>query len=223
MADLVQAAVILNASAGNGCNAEFADSLAARFQSRGLGVRVTLAATGEELIEAARRAVAEGVKTIVAGGGDGTLNAVASALQGSDVAFGILPLGTLNHFAKDLGIPLVLDEAIAVISEGHCIRVDVGEVNGRIFLNNSSLGLYPDTVKSRERQQRQLGRSKWVAFFWAAVAALRRYPFLDLKMDVDEQAYQRRTRFVFIGNNSYRMQGFNLRERELLDEGMRSL
>lgn len=223
MADLVQAAVILNASAGNGCNAEFADSLAARFQSRGLGVRVTLAATGEELIEAARRAVAEGVKTIVAGGGDGTLNAVASALPGSDVAFGILPLGTLNHFAKDLGIPLVLDEAIAVIAEGHCIRVDVGEVNGRIFLNNSSLGLYPDTVKSRERQQRVLGRGKWLAFFWAAVAALRRYPFLDLTIYVDHEPHQRRTPFVFIGNNEYRLEGLDIGARERLDGGKLSL
>ena len=223
MADLVQAAVILNASSGDGCNAEFADSLAARFQSRGLGVRVTLAASGEELIDAARRAVSEGVKTIVAGGGDGTLNAVASALLGSDVAFGILPLGTLNHFAKDLGIPLDLDEAVSIIAQGHCIRVDTGEINGRIFLNNSSLGLYPDTVRSRERQQRQLGRGKWLAFFWASVAALRRYPFLDLTIYADQQAHQRRTPFVFIGNNRYVMEGFNIGARERLDEGTLSL
>ena len=148
---------------------------------------------------------------------------MASTLLGTDVAFGILPLGTLNHFAKDLGIPLDLDEAIAVIAQGHSISVDTGEINGRIFLNNSSLGLYPDTVRSRERQQRQLGRGKWVAFFWAAVAALRRYPFLDLTIDVDEQAYQRRTPFVFIGNNSYLMEGFNIGARERLDEGTLSL
>ncbi len=219
----VQAVVILNASSGGGCNAEFADSLAAKFQSRGLGVRVTLATSGEELIEAARRAVREGVKVIVAGGGDGTLNAVASTLSGTDVTFGILPLGTLNHFAKDLGIPLDLDEAIAVIVQGHSMRVDTGEINGRIFLNNSSLGLYPDTVRSRERQQRQLGRSKWVAFFWAAVAALRRYPFLDLTIYMDQQAHQRRTPFVFIGNNRYVMEGFNIGARERLDEGTLSL
>ena len=223
MAELVQAAVILNASAGGGCNKEFAETLAAKFQSQGMGIRVTLAATGEELIEAARRAVAQGVKIIVAGGGDGTLNAVASALLGSDAIFGILPLGTLNHFAKDLGIPLDLDDAIATIAQGHSIRVDTGEINGRIFLNNSSLGLYPDTVKSREHQQRQLGRSKWVAFFWAAIGALRRYPFLDLTIDVNEQAYQRRTPFVFIGNNRYLMEGFNIGARERLDEGTLSL
>ena len=223
MADPVQAAVILNASSGGGCNAEFSDSLAAKFQSRGLGVRVTLATSGQELIEAARRAVREGVKVIVAGGGDGTLNAVASTLSGTDVTFGILPMGTLNHFAKDLGIPLDLDEAIAVIAQGHSIRVDTGEINGRMFLNNSSLGLYPDTVRSRERQQRQLGRGKWLAFFWAAVAALRRYPFLDLTIDVDEQAHQRRTPFVFIGNNRYVMEGFNIGARERLDEGTLSL
>ena len=174
-------------------------------------------------MEAARRAVAEGVKTIVAGGGDGTLNAVASTLTGTDVAFGILPRGTLNHFAKDLDIPLALDEAIAVIAEGHCMRVDVGEVNGRIFLNNSSLGLYPDTVRSRERQQRVLGRGKWLAFFWAAVGALRRYPFLDLTIYVDKEPHQRRTPFVFIGNNEYRLEGLNIGARERLDCGKLSL
>ena len=163
------------------------------------------------------------MKTIVAGGGDGTLNAVASALTGTDVAFGILPLGTLNHFAKDLGIPLDLDEAIAIIAQGHSIRVDTGEINGRIFLNNSSLGLYPETVRRRERQQRQLGRGKWLAFFWAAVAALRRYPFLDLTIYVDQQAHQRRTPFVFIGNNRYLMEGFNIGVRERLDGGTLSL
>ena len=82
----------------------------------------------------------------------------------------MLPLGTLNHFAKDLGIPLELDAG------GRRDRrrprrgaVDVGEVNGRIFINNSSLGLYPDIVRDRERQQKRLGRGKWPALVWATL------------------------------------------------------
>lgn len=218
-----QAVVILNGSAGGGCNAEFASNLAAKFQNLGLNVQVTLAANGDELVQTAERAVSEGCKTVVAGGGDGTLNAVASALVGCDVALGILPLGTLNHFAKDLHIPLALEDAIRTVTVGHTVQVDAGEINGRLFLNNSSLGLYPDTVRERDRQQKRLGRGKWLAFFWAAVTALRRYPFLDLTISLGSEVYQRQTPFIFIGNNEYSMEGFTIGERERLDAGNLSL
>ncbi len=223
MAASTEVVVILNASAGGGCNAEFAHQLAGKFQAHGLHVAVTLAANGEALIETARRAVREGVKIVVAGGGDGTLNAVASALAGTDTAFGVLPLGTLNHFAKDLNIPLDLDNAIRTIAEGHSQQVDTGEINGRLFLNNSSLGLYPDTVRERERQQKRLGRGKWLAFFWAALTALRRYPFLDITISLGQQDYRRRTPFIFIGNNDYSMEGFSIGMRKQLDAGQLSL
>lgn len=214
---------MLNASAGRGCNAEFATKLVELFQAQGLTVNVTLSASALDLIETARRAITEGMTTVVVGGGDGTLSAVASALAGTDTAFGVLPLGTLNHFAKDLHIPLDLKRAIRTIAEGHTTWVDTGEINGRLFLNNSSLGLYPDTVRERERQQKRLGRGKWLAFFWAAVTALRRYPFLDLTIALDEQEFRRRTPFIFIGNNNYWMEGFNIGERKRLDAAQLSL
>jgi len=84
-----------------------------------------------------------------------------------DKTIGVLPLGTLNHFARDLKIPTDLELAAQTIVEGYAINVDVGEVNRRIFLNNSSLGLYPTIVREREKQQR-LGAGKWPAFVWAA-------------------------------------------------------
>ncbi len=175
------------------------------------------------MIETARKAVADGVAIVVAGGGDGTINAVASVLAGSGVAFGVLPLGTLNHFAKDLGIPLTLDEAVGNVAKGQRIQVDVGEVNDRIFLNNSSLGLYPDIVRDREKQQHRLGRGKWLAATWATIAALRRYPFLSVRLTVDGGQHARRTPFVFIGNNEYIMQGLAIGARERLDRGKLSL
>jgi len=129
----------------------------------------------------------------------------------------------LNHFAKDLGIPLLLDEAIRNVAQGRRVQVDVGEVNGTIFLNNSSLGLYPDIVRDREKQQRRLGRGKWLAALWATVGALRRYPFLSVRVKIGEDEHARRTPFVFIGNNTYTMQGFSIGERERLDGGKLSL
>lgn len=160
---------------------------------------------------------------MVAGGGDGTINAVASVLAGSGVALGVLPLGTLNHFAKDLDIPLDLEQAVATIARGTTTPVDVGDVNGRIFLNNSSLGLYPHIVRDRDQQQRRLGRGKWTAFGWAVVAALRRFPFLGVRLRVNGDEHARRTPFVFIGNNDYRMQGFHIGARARLDGGALSI
>jgi diacylglycerol kinase family enzyme len=215
--------VIVNAGAGLGYCGEFSQRLLAGFAAHGYLADITLAQSGEQMIAAAKAALASGARLVVAGGGDGTINAVASVLAGTDTAYGVLPLGTLNHFAKDLNIPLDLDQAIATIATGGHVRVDVGEVNGRIFLNNSSLGLYPDIVRDREKQQSRLGRGKWLAFTWAALAALRRYPFLNVRLSVNGEEHARRTPFVFIGNNEYRMQGFNIGARERIDSGMLSL
>jgi diacylglycerol kinase family enzyme len=216
--------VIINGSAGSGHDEAMGSSLRARFGAHHIDARVTLATSGAAMTAAARDALAAGMPIVVAGGGDGTINAVASVMVGTGVAFGVLPLGTLNHFAKDLGIPLVLDEAVANVANGVRIAVDVGEVNGQIFLNNSSLGLYPDIVRDREKQQARLGRGKWLAALWATIGALRRYPFLSVRLRLDDaHEHARRTPFVFIGNNEYTMQGFSIGERARLDAGKLSL
>lgn len=195
-----------------------------KFLAHGLVARVTLAEGGDEMTAAAQVAVAHGLSIVVAGGGDGTINAVAAVIAGTRTGFGVLPLGTLNHFAKDCGIPLKLDDAIATIANGVRRWVDVGEVNDKVFLNNSSLGLYPDIVRDREHQQDNLGRGKWLAACWATLGALRRFPFLSVRMTLDDGTEQdRSTPFVFIGNNQYRMQGFNIGARDRLDGGRLSL
>lgn len=215
--------VIVNGGAGKGHDEAAADNLRAKLRDAGLDAELVLADGGERMIATARRALEEGARLVAAGGGDGTINAVASVMVDSGVPFGVLPLGTLNHFAKDLGIPLDLDAAVHNLATGRPAQVDVGEVNGRIFLNNSSLGLYPDIVRDRERQQRRLGRGKWPAAAWAALAALRRYPFLSMRLGVNGETLARRTPFVFIGNNAYTMEGLSIGERARLDEGVLSL
>ena len=215
--------VIVNGGAGHGHDDKAADELRAKLGAAGLDAELVLAKDGEEMIATARRALEQGAKMVAAGGGDGTINAVASVMVDSGVRFGVLPLGTLNHFAKDLGIPLTLDEAVRNLAQGVPRQVDVGEVNGRIFLNNSSLGLYPDIVRDREKQQRRLGRGKWLAALWATLAALRRYPFLSMRLTVRGETLARRTPFVFIGNNRYTMQGLAIGERDRLDDGLLSL
>jgi YegS/Rv2252/BmrU family lipid kinase len=223
------AVVILNAMAG-ACAAggerfdgAWLTQLREGFERGGLAVRVVTVKDGDEIAAAAGAALAAGVRRIVAGGGDGTVNAVAAQLIGADATLGVLPLGTLNHFARDLAIPLVLEQAIQVIVDGHAVSVDAAQVNDRVFINNSGLGLYPDIVRERERQQSRLGRGKWPAFCWAALSALRRYPFLNVRLLVDGKLHARDTPFVFIGNNAYLMKGLNIGKRARLDQGCLSL
>ncbi len=216
-------AVLLNPGSGFGNQEETRGRLAELFAAAGQTPRIELAGDGAEIPELARRAVAAGADPIVAGGGDGTLNAVAAVVVEAGRTLGVLPLGTFNHFAKDLGIPLDLEEAVRVCLAGHAVQVDVGEVNGRLFLNNSGLGLYPDIVHRRERQESELGRGKWPAYVWATWEMLRRYPFLDVRLEADGQRLLRRTPFVFIGNNEYDMELFTLGSRSRLDAGVLSL
>jgi diacylglycerol kinase family enzyme len=172
-----------------------------------------------DIAAVAREAAQSTARVVVAAGGDGTISAVAGALAGTGKILGVLPVGTLNHFAKDLGIPLDLETAVRTIKEGNVVAVDVAEVNGRIFINNSNLGIYPQIVSRREAQQQRLARGKWLAFFWATVQALRRFPFLDLRVAFEGRQIVRRTAFLFVGNNEYKIAGFELGSRACVNAG----
>jgi diacylglycerol kinase family enzyme len=215
--------IIVNAAAGAGRAKDGLATLEDIFRDAGVRVRVIPFNAGDDLNAIAADAAAGRPSAVVAGGGDGTINAVASALVGSGVPLGVLPLGTLNHFAKDLGIPLDVAEAARTIAAGHVAEVDVGSVNGRIFLNNSSLGLYPSIVRHRDNQQRRLGRGKWPALLWATWTVLRRRPFLNVRLALDDVKRQCVTSFVFIGNNEYTMEGFNIGSRTRVDQGRLSV
>ncbi|MEA2626279.1 MAG: hypothetical protein QOD06_2324 [Candidatus Binatota bacterium] len=215
--------VVLNVGAGTDDKSHAAEHLADLFSSAGMRADVRMAESGAALAELARAAAAEGPPMLVAGGGDGTISAVAAELIDRPTVLGVLPLGTLNHFAKDLGIPVYVEQAVRILREGRVARIDVGEVNGRIFLNNSSLGLYPEIVRQREEQRQRLGRGKWHAMVWALLGALRRYPFLSVRLDADGEVLARRTPFVFIGNNEYQMETFQIGARACLDRGLLSL
>ena len=214
-----EVSVIVNASSGSAEGRETADRVREAFQTAGGQAKVLSASSGDELGKLAKRAASDGSATVVAGGGDGTVSSVAAELVGSDKELGVLPLGTLNHFAKDLGISQDLGEAARTVIEGESTLVDVGEVNGRVFLNNSSIGLYPRIVKHREDQQERLGWGKWPALVWATIHALHRHRPLDVILSVDGKEIRRSTAFVFVGNNVYDMEGLDIGSRARLDGG----
>ena len=217
--------VLLNTGAGAGAMAanDPERAIRERFESRGIRADVRLMKPGEDIALSAKRAVAANAQVIVAGGGDGTLNAVASVVIGSTATFGVLPLGTLNHFAKDMGIPLDVDAAVDTICAGHIKQVDVGRVNRCLFLNNSSLGVYPQVVQQRDQITQRLGRGKFGAFIWATLTVLHRHPFVNVRLTVEGKSHEFRTPLVFIGNNSYELEGLDLGVRRCLDAGHLSM
>ena len=164
-------------------------------------------------------ALESGVRLVIAAGGDGTVGTIAGILAGTDTALGILPLGTLNHFARDVGIPADLDEAAALLAMGREQKVDVAEVNGKIFINNSAIGLYPMMVLDRDAQQRRLGRSKWLALIVASARTLARFGHQRLRLTVNGRPAPADTPLLFVGNNDYRLELPDAGSRDSLNDG----
>lgn len=213
--------VLVNAHAGGAGAGDVGRRVADAFAGAGGTVGVEVLASGPAIDERARTlARADGV--LVAAGGDGTVSAVAAAVAAGGGTLGVLPLGTLNHFAKDLGIPLDLAQAAGVVLRGRVVRVDLGEVNGRIFVNNSSLGLYPRLVWERE-QERRRGHRKWLASAIAAARTWRRYRTVVVHLTLDGVERVIATPFVFVGNNEYHASGLSLGGRSTLTAGALSL
>lgn len=215
-------AVVLNPGSGAGNGENSPERIVALFAALGREAAILRVGRESTVDGEARAAVQAGCRLLVAAGGDGTVSAVAGALVGGEIPLGVLPIGTLNHFAKDLGLPLGLPEAVAVAARGTVRAVDVGEVNGRIFVNNSSLGVYPRIVELRARYAGR-GAAKWAAALWATLAVLRRRPFLTIRIRTEETSVVRRTPFVFVGNNEYRMAGLNGASRDSLTGGKLAL
>lgn len=211
-------AFIINVHAGGSSGREWLETNRQAVEALAVGGPISLVETGAQIQAAVDQALAQKCNAVVAGGGDGTLNAVAAKLAGLPIAFGVLPLGT-NHFARDAGIPADPLDALSAIAAGHTAQLDLGEVNGHFFLNNSSIGLYVDLVRDRERQQTRLGRGKWPAFVWALVGTLRRYPFMTVALTIGGRAVTHRTPFVFVGNNAYLTEGLQIGRRAGLRGG----
>ena len=211
-------AVVLNVSAGKAsAESHNEHQLRELFAATGLQPDIVVLQPGQSPVEIARQMSAHAA-VVVAAGGDGTVSGVAAGVLDSPAVLGVLPLGTLNHFAKDLGIPLAVPEAVAVVAAGHIDQVDVARVNDRVFVNNASIGVYPDIVVAREDLRRH-GHSKWMAMGIAMVRVLGRYPGVTVNIAVDGHARTWRTPFVVIANNEYGIDGPGLGARVRLDEG----
>lgn len=212
--------VLINSAAGSVTGSEdIADRVREAFVRQGGEATVRVLA-GSDIGAAVQAFVDQKTEGALAvAGGDGTISAAAGVLAGTEVPFGILPLGTLNHFAKDLALPLDLDGAAGVIAAGHTRQIDVAEVNGRVFVNNSSVGLYPFMVARRNAYQRLRGVGKMLATIPALLQTLRSASWHRLQIAAAGQHLLVRTPCIFVGNNPYQVDLTSFGSRAHLDTG----
>ena len=208
----MEAAVILNRNKGD------RDQVAAALRDAGVAAKIE-AVDGAAIRERAEAAVAGGARLVVVGGGDGSVSSAAQALAGTDATLAILPLGTLNHLARDLGIPLDLAQSAALVASGKPRPIDIAEVNGRTFVNNAAIGLYPLMVVDRDSQQRRLGRSKRLAMLVASLRTLWRFHDHRLTLTSEEGRSALDTPLLFVGNNDYSLALPAAGRRDALDDG----
>jgi diacylglycerol kinase family enzyme len=174
---------------------------------------------GRLLPAATREALAGGADLIIAGGGDGTVNAVAGALAGSAATLGVLPLGTFNHYARDLGMPGELGAAAAALAAATPRQLDVAEVNGHRFLNVSALGYYSQIVRERAKPRVRTRLQKALVSGAATLRLIGKYRLLDVSLEVDGVRLECTTPLVFVSNNPTPLRLFLFGRRERLDTG----
>jgi YegS/Rv2252/BmrU family lipid kinase len=210
---------ILNAKSG-GADLVGHGAIVDLFSRHGVRVDIFKMRNGNSVVDLAKHAVEQNYDIIVAGGGDGTVNAVATALMGHpSIHLGVLPLGTLNHFARDLDIPIDVARAVDIICAGHSKAIDVGVVNDCHFLNNSSVGLYPAIVRLRESLQ-TAGYSKWWAALLSSLRILSKFRRFDLEVQPSDGPFiKRKTALLFVGNNAYETAVTKLGTRTAIDRG----
>ena len=165
-----------------------------------------------------RERMKRGVRLFVAAGGDGTITNIVQPLVNSDSVLGVIPVGTYNHFAKDLELPLDWKDALDVILNGETRQVDAARINDRFFVNNVSLGLYPELVARREEKGRDY--SRWKARLYAAYRTLRKYPSITLNVETAHHQEIVRTHVFMVSNNSYDLSRIGVEAaRNTLEEG----
>ncbi len=209
--------IILNAGSGSHEAQDSREILEKVFRESGRSFGISVA-KGEEIGRLAREKAGSDCEVLVAGGGDGTICGVAEAAREKGKTLGVLPLGTFNYFAKNLGIPLELEEAARVILEGEPVRASVLDLDGRLVLNNSSIGIHPAVLLTRRKMYRRWGRNQLSAYLSVIMTAAQPPPRLRVRLATDEGEVVRETPLVMICSNAFQMEAFSLAGKECLAE-----
>ncbi|AXA91077.1 diacylglycerol kinase family protein [Massilia sp. YMA4] len=207
--------IVLNAGSGAAETDERRSAIEAVLNQAGRRFHIELVDDPERIDEQARaqaeRARADGA-ILVAAGGDGTINAVARQAVEHGCPFGALPQGTFNYFGRTHGISQDLTDAVHALLRASIRPVQIGTVNGRIFLVNASIGLYPKLLEEREHDKRQFGRSRFVAALSALKTLVLPHRRLRLSLEAEGKEIHLRTSTLFVGNNRLQMEQVGLTE-----------
>jgi YegS/Rv2252/BmrU family lipid kinase len=196
----VQGTIFFNRAAGARLGA--VEVAALETAASELGLEIVELNRENDVPQTVREQMQAGKRLFIAAGGDGTVNAVIQALVHSETAtLAVLPIGTYNHFARDMGIPLDWRSALDVAMSGTTLQVDAARANERFFVNNISMGLYPELVARREEKGRDYPR--WKARFYAAYVTLRKYPHVTMNIETEHHHEVIRTHVFMVSNNSY--------------------
>ena len=214
--------VILNPSSGKKKDDPETDALIARIRA---DARTDLKMLDDpaKLDQVVRQTVDEGYDTIVAAGGDGTIAGVTSGLIGTGVTLGVLPMGTFNFVARGLGIPEDPAEALDIALAGTARPINLGDVNGRIFLNNASLGAYATVLDVREGVYKQWGRSRLAAYWSVVKAMLTLYRPLHLEVTVDGKSMRLRSPMAFVASSAYQLEQYRFDGADAVRDGKLAL
>src|SRR4051794_30640776 len=211
-------AVFVNGAAGSvDETADELDEITKAFAASGIDAAVS-AVDPQALPDAMREAWRTGIEAIVVAGGDGSVNCAAGVAAGTDIVLGVLPMGTFNHFAKDLGVPTAdIAASVAWLARAAPTPVDIGEGKHRGFVNNASIGVYPKMVIARDDIRERHGWGKVRAVPIAVVKTLRRLPVQRLSLSVDDAPpVLVTTAFLFVGNGLFDDHGQRLGRRTSL-------
>ena len=215
----MEAIILINQSGGTAKgDPAIGQKVSAAMRAAGIRGDVELL-DGAGVARRAKEAVDAKAPLVIAGGGDGSISAAVGAIAGSETVLGIFPLGTLRHLARDLGVPFDVEKAAAITGEGNKRRIDVAELSGRIFINNSALGLYPLMVVDRDAQEKRSGRSKKLAMVVAAARTIVRFRHSRVTICADGDRLQIDTPLLFVGNNDYDVAIPAAGKRKSLDSG----
>lgn len=192
--------IIQNPVAGTTPGEEVEEKIRQHFEAFNWSYEIYQTTGEENVTEIVRQSSLDKRDLIVAAGGDGTISAVASALVGQNIPLGILPVGTGNGLARDLQIPLNLEQALALISGEHRRHpVDAMEVDGRYFLLNLSAGLTPSAIRLASREEKQ--RFGQLAYYIAGLRALFGIQPVSFILEVDGKPYSRKASELLLMNS----------------------
>lgn len=219
--DLAQArlCVIMNLGSGKDQNDEFVERVTAALKPQAAEFSLRQISKGSDIVKVTKQAVVDGFDVIAALGGDGTQAAVAGVLSGTDTIMGVLPGGTFNYFARDLGVGETLEDALETLQSARVEKIDLATINDLVFLNNISLGVYPHILKTRESIYERWGRSRVAAYLSVLIALRRLGKPMSLTAKVDGVANDFTTALVFVARSAFQLESFGLDGGDAIRDG----